>query len=1055
MTASSRSQHSRLYIFTLLALIILGTGLLASNALAGAPVGSSSLLPANPNSTSSNSGAPVNSNPAASAPGGNRIQGAPTDTPTTVVNDTPTSTPCVPDPSRDYTVTQSTGAVIEPGVTDVGNHTDDGVTAIALPFPVQYYTSTFTSATVSSNGNVQFSSSSTSFSNICLPYSTFVNPVMPYWDDLRTDGTTGEGIFTSVTGSAPNRIFNIEWRACIRTSSSACSAIDTNFEIRFYEGSERIDFVYGTLLQGGSSATVGIQQSTGTGGMKFTQYSCNTASVTAGMQLTFQQIACSAPTFTPTSTFTVTSTSTSTSTSTRTSTNTSTLTRTPTITPGGPTLTPTNSNTVTLTRTSTVTNSPTITPTAFPPCGTGADYVFTTAASAIDPTGKTLVTGSQADDSTVSVALPFSYAFYGQPFSTANLSTNGNVQFVSNTSDRNPNNVCLPSSVLNYAILPFWDDLDLRTSITTTYTPGIYTSVVGIAPNRIYNIEWRACIYNAGSCNSGTVNFEVRLYEGQSRFDMAYGALSGPSGTGSSATVGVQRATGISYTQYSCNTASLSPGLLIIAQPQSCSVPTNSPTSTPTQTSTATPLPTCGPGSDYVIEPSTGARFTPAATDIGNHCDDCNTAITLPFTFNFYGVPYTSASVSSNGNVQFVSSSTSFSNVCLPTSTFNYAMLPYWDDLRTDNNTPDVGAGIFTSLSGTPGSQVFTIEWRTCIRTSTALCSAIDTNFEVLLHEGPNGIFDFVYGNLAGNGTDHTNGNSATVGSQRGTGSAPTGSASQYSCNAAVLSAGMQLTFRPLGCGEPTQTQTATVTNTATTTATFTRTFTPTITPTFTNTATNTPTDIPTITDTPTDIPTSTDTPSSTPIDTATGTNTPTNTPINTATQTVVPTITHTGTPTCVAQLVGHVTFQSRPPQPDARNILPITLTLKVAGVERNYEATTDASGYFTIPMTGVPSGSYNYRVKSPKFLANCGILTITGCTSTQEMGTLRAGDANNDNVITVTDFNILRVSFGKSLGDPGYDDRADFNGDHIVNAQDFTALKSNYGLAGCGPISR
>ena len=47
------------------------------------------------------------------------------------------------------------------------------------------------------------------------------SPVFPVWQDQRTDlGLSGCasfpggncGVFTSVSGSAPNRIFNIEWR---------------------------------------------------------------------------------------------------------------------------------------------------------------------------------------------------------------------------------------------------------------------------------------------------------------------------------------------------------------------------------------------------------------------------------------------------------------------------------------------------------------------------------------------------------------------------------------------------------------------------------------------------------------------------------------------------------------------------------------------------------------------------------------------------------------------------------------------------------------------------
>ena len=98
-----------------------------------------------------------------------------------------------------------------------------------------------------------------------------------------------------------------------------------------------------------------------------------------------------------------------------------------------------------------------------------------------------------------------SYRLYDRDFSAVNVSSNGNLQFNSNvvTGD----NVCLPYSNFNYAILPHWDDL--RTDDIGNY--GVFTSVTGVAPNRIFNVEWRASLAN----RRGDVNFEVRLYEGQ------------------------------------------------------------------------------------------------------------------------------------------------------------------------------------------------------------------------------------------------------------------------------------------------------------------------------------------------------------------------------------------------------------------------------------------------------------------------------------------------------------------------------------------------------------
>ena len=43
-----------------------------------------------------------------------------------------------------------------PGTTDIGNHANNLVTTVALPFPVQLYDQSFNSINLSSNGNAQF-----------------------------------------------------------------------------------------------------------------------------------------------------------------------------------------------------------------------------------------------------------------------------------------------------------------------------------------------------------------------------------------------------------------------------------------------------------------------------------------------------------------------------------------------------------------------------------------------------------------------------------------------------------------------------------------------------------------------------------------------------------------------------------------------------------------------------------------------------------------------------------------------------------------------------------
>ncbi|MBF6612349.1 MAG: S-layer homology domain-containing protein [Chloroflexi bacterium] len=262
--------------------------------------------------------------------------------------------------------------------------------------------------------------------------------------------------------------------------------------------------------------------------------------------------------------------------------------------------TPTNTATGTLptsTPTNTVTNTPSATPTS---CGTGSNYAIATSTATIVP--GTTDTGSSCDDCDTSIALPFSYKLYGQTYTTVNASSNGRLDF---PSDYEPafSNVCLPASGFDYTIFPYWDDQ--RTDNFNGTGEGIFTSVSGTAPNRIFNIEWRTELYSTGT----PLNYEVRLYEDQStqRFDVIYGALSDP---GTSATVGVQGIGGSNqFTQFECNTGGLTAGLQLTFTLPGCAtaVATQTPTPVvPTATPAVTATATC--------PPSTGAgSWTPAA----------------------------------------------------------------------------------------------------------------------------------------------------------------------------------------------------------------------------------------------------------------------------------------------------------------------------------------------------------------------------------------------------------------------------------------------------------
>ena len=205
-------------------------------------------------------------------------------------------------------VIQSSQSAIVPASHDIGNHCNDCATNITLPFEFTLYDARLTSLSVDSNGLVSKASLPT---NSCLPNNSLHYSIMPYWDDLRTD-CTGCGIFTETRGTAPNRIFDIEWRTTYSYNQGVA-----NFELQLEEAAySRFSIVYGNLTEGGSSATIGVQQLASS---CWTEYSCNQSGLFNGLKIIFFP---SSLNLTPTPSITPTRTAT------------------PTITPGGPTFTP-------------------------------------------------------------------------------------------------------------------------------------------------------------------------------------------------------------------------------------------------------------------------------------------------------------------------------------------------------------------------------------------------------------------------------------------------------------------------------------------------------------------------------------------------------------------------------------------------------------------------------------------------------------------------------------------------------------------------------------------
>jgi hypothetical protein len=214
---------------------------------------------------------------------------------------------------------------------------------------------------------------------------------------------------------------------------------------------------------------------------------------------------------------------------------------------------------------------------------------------------------------------------------------------------------------------------------TATATPlpsgpfGIFTTTTGSAPNRQFVMEWRVFHF---ADPSNTANFEIQLEESMNNVYFVYRTSTD---AGASATAGLQRGTGATALQLAFHQPTLTNGRAVRFTPTGVS--------TPIPAGTAAPCP--GPDAFGYTCVDVSQAFVAGSADVGNHCDDCNTNVALPFPFTFYGQTYTQVNVSSNGNVQFVSNNTAFTETPLPNPGFDQTIFGFWDDWETSTILAD------------------------------------------------------------------------------------------------------------------------------------------------------------------------------------------------------------------------------------------------------------------------------------------------------------------------------------------------------------------------------
>ncbi len=166
----------------------------------------------------------------------------------------------------------------------------------------------------------------------------------------------------------------------------------------------------------------------------------------------------------------------------------------------------------------------------------------------------------------------------------------------------------------------------------------------------------------------------------------------------------------------------------------------------PVATATATPSVICSggstslnvtatnPGATYGVSSiaySLASQTSPATATFSSY-DDGTTAVSLPFTFNYFGTNYSTINLCTNGYVQLGGASTTYSVAAFPSSLVPGAIALFWSDL--DVLSP---GAITYSTEGTTPNRTFVIKYNQV----SPCCSFSDSyDGEVILYETSNNI---------------------------------------------------------------------------------------------------------------------------------------------------------------------------------------------------------------------------------------------------------------------------------------------------------------------------
>ncbi len=744
--------------------------------------------------------------------------------------------------SLGYACTLGTGG-FEVGTTAVTLSGDDVSTQVPMPFPVQLHGITYNSGWVSTNGFISFGgqTGSTKSVNPAMPIADLPNAVVaPFWDDLEVDASAG--VCTKLSGTAPNRTFLVEWRN-VKFRPNGPDRV--TFEVKFAENGQ-ISFHYGTLttpLQQGAAATVGIE---GTSGTVAAQFSYLTAALTGNSSITWTPAALG--TISGTVTVAVTSNPAAGTTV--------------SLNPGNRTAItgadgayqftglPVGEYTVTaLTGDSRCAGQSARETFSHPGGVSDVDLSVMTEGDEFGykcSTGTaTFVPGTVTEDWTGDEVTwqknpPFPIKLYGETYTSAWINSNGLITFkdplffgwITSSASRLPS--VATDGVPNAAVYAHWSDwvLDAQSKIATKTS--------GTAPNRQWVVEWRNVV-QFGYPNQRTT-FEV-IFSESGEISLVYADIDSGNERerGSTATVGIENASGTIAFQHSYREQALSSGMAITYRPNppgqgvvtgmlSCN---GAPVADATVTVAGLARTTAADGT-YRVDGVPAGNYAVIATQPGGACagsavnqvvvgtnttgvvdfvtvpapagagyriseqavpytpadttvlpvtgDEAYTKVTLPFPVAHYGRSYTEAWVDGNGLITYEDPGEPSSDAWpIPSPRNpeepNNAVYPFWHDWVVDSD-----ASVRTATRGTAPNRQFVVEWR---NVASYEDPTTRVTFQAILNE--TGGYSFAYTDI--DGTFLEKGGGATIGIENADGTV----ALQYTYRQPVLRPGSGL----------------------------------------------------------------------------------------------------------------------------------------------------------------------------------------------------------------------------------------------------------------------